>query len=143
MAVSSQKLLSSLPLQILLYFNIWFSCLYIFFSILFFIYKGHELPYPSGTIGWEVFFVIVVFFTDLLRIFQGIFGNKTEQTKPLLFFIILSVFVIFGNVYFLDQQVYVLHLDVILNSLSLSFVGLEILFAILAWVRFIRSNPFG
>ena len=79
------KIVSSLLLQILLYFNRWFVGLFVVLNIATFIYKGYYLPYPTRTpgIGIDVASVFLFAILEGFRIFTASLGNKTEQTTPL------------------------------------------------------------
>jgi len=73
------------------------------------------------------------------RIFFASKGNKTEQIPPLAWSIALSAPVLVAHTYFLRLQTYVLRLDVIINSISLVFIGLELILSITTFVGFYRS----
>ena len=45
---------SSLPLQILVYFDVYFSWLWFVLTLVLFIYKGDQFPYPSDILAAEV-----------------------------------------------------------------------------------------
>ena len=137
------KIVSSLLLQILLYFNRWFVGLFVVLNIATFIYKGYYLPYPTRTpgIGIDVASVVLFGILEGFRIFTASLGNKTEQTTPLGVGICLGLGSIMINVFFLVWQIYVLRLDVILNAISIAFIGLELILSIFAMVMF-QSGKF-
>lgn len=66
-------------------------------------------------------------------------GNKTEQIPPLFWSLLLSISVITANAYYIDMQTYVMRVDVILNVVSLSFVGLEFILSLIAMIYFSRN----
>jgi transmembrane protein 216 len=165
-----QSILSLLALEILLYFNWWYSMLYIFANIIVFAYKGtwvapfqkipvipsfsltfpfsfcsgphHSgfyLPYPPTALGWEVSFIFLYAIVEMIRLFQASKGNKTEQIRPLFWSLLLSISVIIANAYYIDMQTYVMRVDVILNVVSLSFVGLEFVLSLIAMIYFSRN----
>lgn len=94
----AEKSKSSVPLQMLLYYNAYYSPCYVLLSLLIFIYKGErlrrprpppaalprqpahgaasrcagsQLPYPDGTIGWEVAILAAYSIIESARIFEG------------------------------------------------------------------------
>ena len=138
------KIVSSLFLQILLYFNRWFVGLFVVLNIATFTYKGYYLPYPSRTpgLGIDVTSVFIFAILESFRIFTASLGNKTEQIPPLFISIFLGIGSVVMNVFFLEWQIYVLRIDVILNGISIAFIGLEILFCLVACVRFSKSGGF-
>ena len=171
-----QSILSLLALEILLYFNWWYSLLYILANILVFAYKGKfipfkfkkinydifkqptncetnifdillliifylgfYLPYPPTALGWEVSFIFLYAVVEMIRLFQASKGNKTEQIRPLFWSLLLSISVITANAYYIDMQTYVMRVDIILNVVSLSFVGLEFILSLIAMIYFSRN----
>ena len=60
---------SSLPLQIVVYFNHWWSVLYFVLNLVFFTYKGWKYPYVESAIAWEVTFVFLFAALDVVRLF--------------------------------------------------------------------------
>ena len=138
------KIVSSLPLQILLYFNRWFVGLFVVLNIVTFVYKGYYLPYPSRTpgLGIDVMSVFIFAILEGFRIFTASLGNKTEQIGPLLVSILLGIGSVVMNAFFLQWQIYVLRIDVILNGISIALIGLEVVFSIFAVIKFKNSNSF-
>jgi hypothetical protein len=126
-------------LQVLLYYNAWFSPCYVIATLLMFCYKAWELPYPSSTIGWEISFVCAYALVEAARLFEGWKGNLSETAGPMIVFLVFCLIAAGANMYFFQLQVFVLRLDQILNIVSLSFIGLEFLIGILAAVTFSRS----
>ena len=122
----NNRILSSLPLHILLYFNIWYDVLYVLINIIVFIYKGQALPYPPTRFGWELSFVFFFIIIEACRIYQGRWaclymmiiarnirvsiatkGNKTEQIAPIIWSVSISIPVVVLAVYFVSLQTYV------------------------------------
>mmetsp|Transcript_3065 Transcript_3065/g.7673 ORF Transcript_3065/g.7673 Transcript_3065/m.7673 type:complete len:143 (-) Transcript_3065:115-543(-) len=141
MPVAKQKVdflsKSSLPLQVLIFFNGCYVALWFLANIAIFIWKGVELPYPANRLGPEVFLIFAVVIVNVVRLFLGSKGNKTENRVLLIIFIVLSLFAALGNIFFIIFQTYVLRIEMVLNVISLVFIGLETLFAIFAMVRFV------
>jgi hypothetical protein len=63
--------LSSLPLQMLVYFEYYW--LYFFFAleILSYIYKGIALPYPSRYVGTDIPLLVLLCLSDFARLYIG------------------------------------------------------------------------
>jgi transmembrane protein 216 len=101
--------------------------------------SGFYLPYPPTALGWEVSFIFLYAIVEMIRLFQASKGNKTEQIRPLFWSLLLSISVIIANAYYIDMQTYVMRVDVILNVVSLSFVGLEFVLSLIAMIYFSRN----
>uniref|UniRef100_A0A8D3A2Y8 Transmembrane protein 216 n=1 Tax=Scophthalmus maximus TaxID=52904 RepID=A0A8D3A2Y8_SCOMX len=79
MAPGNQPILSSTPLQVLLYLNCWYFAAFYLAEILMFIYKGISLPYPSENLVLDVVLLLVFLGLEMLRIFYGWKGNLCES----------------------------------------------------------------
>ena len=135
-------MLSSLPLQILFYFNGWWDVIFTILMSVFFIWKGNNLPYPAelqSLLGLEVAMVFVLGLLEWARLFLGSQGNKTEQVGPLVWMFFLSLPAAVANVYYLHLQIYVTRVDLVVNIVSLVFIGLELLLALLTIITFAKS----
>ena len=100
-------MLSSLPLQILFFFNGWYDVAYTLAMAALFAWKGTVLPYPDelrGMLGLEVAIVFMLAIIEYARIFLGTKGNKTEQAGPLIMSLLLSLPTLTGAAYFLRLQ---------------------------------------
>ena len=135
-------ILSSLPLQILLFFNEAYRFLFFVLMLSGFIYKNNHFMYSDGVFGTEVFFLFAYFILDFGRGFQASKGNKTEQVGPLAISGILSVGVVMLHIYFFELQAYVLKLDRILNGIGVVFIALETLLMIFTSLTFYRDSNF-
>ncbi|GBF88318.1 transmembrane protein [Raphidocelis subcapitata] len=135
----ARPVLTSLPLQVFIYFGGWWDALFWVLSVALFIYKGLALPYPPGRFAAEFTFVWLWLLVEPGRLFLGSKGNKTEQPGPLLFSLLLAVPIVAFLVYHVKFQTYVLKLEVLLNAISLSFLGLQVLLGCLATARFVGA----
>lgn len=118
---------------------------------------GLVLPYPDGTLGWEISFLVVYSIIEAARLFEGAFsfaspsrsqgrcvltprcslsryfwttgkkGNLSEQAAPMSMFLLFSILVACVHFYFFQWQVFVLKLDRLLNTICFVFVGLEVI----------------
>jgi transmembrane protein 216 len=137
-------MLSSLPLQILFFFNGWYDVAFTIAMSSLYAWKGSTLPYPDELrpmLGLEVAIVFLLAIIEYARIFLGTKGNKTEQSGPLLMSLVLGVPAMIANVYFLRLQIYVTRADLVLNAISIAFVGLEILLSMLTIITFAKAPP--
>merc|ERR1711907_729155 len=92
---------SSLPLEILLYFNKWYNVVYFILMTVMLIYKiAIDLPYPhNGFIALEWCLLVLYGFIEYFRLFMGSKGNLTRRALPVVFFLILSAVAITANFY--------------------------------------------
>ncbi|CAH1794529.1 unnamed protein product [Owenia fusiformis] len=137
-----QAIRSSLPYQILLYCNGWYYGLFFIAEILIFIYKGETLPFPPSALGGEVTLLFILAGIEAIRIFFGQKGNLTERMVAVVLCIALSIPSLFGALYFLLWQTYVLRIEVILSAIQLAFLGLELIFGVISVVTFARAAPY-
>ena len=109
-------MLSSLPLQILFFFNGWYDAAFTIAMAALYAWKGSTLPYPDELrpmLGLEVAIVFLLAIIEYARIFLGTKGNKTEQPGPLLMSLGLGVPSMIAYVYFLRLQIYVTRADLV------------------------------
>jgi len=135
-------MLSSLPLQILFFFNGWYDVAYTIAMSLLFAWKGTNLPYPDelrDMLGLEVAIIFLLAIIEYARIFLGTKGNKTEQAGPLVMSLVLCLPALTGFAYFLRLQIYVTRADLVLNGISMAFVGLELLLSLLTIITFVKA----
>ncbi|KAI9521291.1 hypothetical protein NQZ68_007605 [Dissostichus eleginoides] len=142
MAPGSQPILSSTPLQVLLYLNIWYFAAFYLAEILMFIYKGIILPYPSDNLVLDVVLLLLFLGLETLRIFYGWKGNLCERSLASCasLFILLPCTAL--AVYFLLLQTFVLRLEFILSAVLLLFYALEFLLGLLSLSSFSRSKVY-
>eukprot|EP00742_Colponemidia_sp_Colp-10_P012143 GILJ01013590.1.p1 GENE.GILJ01013590.1~~GILJ01013590.1.p1 ORF type:complete len:141 (+),score=5.20 GILJ01013590.1:47-469(+) len=130
------KVLSSLPLQMFIYFHGWYSIFFFFVNILLFIYKGVGMPYPANNLGWEITFIFIYAVVQWIRLFLGSKGNKTEQSSSLAWFLGLSVPLILIHAFYMRLQIYVLRADTIINVASFIFLAAEVFLGIITLIVF-------
>lgn len=68
---------------------------------------GHVLPFPAHSWGAEFFLVWVLLPLEASRLFFGMQGNLTEQTRPLVLFVLFTVASFMVYLFFLLWQTYV------------------------------------
>eukprot|EP00735_Rhodelphis_limneticus_P008248 TRINITY_DN21106_c0_g1::TRINITY_DN21106_c0_g1_i1::g.23326::m.23326 TRINITY_DN21106_c0_g1::TRINITY_DN21106_c0_g1_i1::g.23326 ORF type:complete len:144 (-),score=-6.13,sp/Q9P0N5/TM216_HUMAN/37.23/6e-20,Transmemb_17/PF09799.4/2.4e-27,YMF19/PF02326.10/29,YMF19/PF02326.10/11 TRINITY_DN21106_c0_g1_i1:62-493(-) len=133
------RILSSAPLQILIYFNGWYSPIYFILTLLMLIYKGNKFTYPSQPYGFEVAFIVIYVFIEYARLVIGSRGNRLEAVSSMLWFLLLSGPILFLHFYFLLMQTYVLRLDEVLGAIGVFFVGLQCLLGTFVMMTFRRG----
>jgi transmembrane protein 216 len=106
------------------------------------IFKVVNLPYPTGTVLSEFLLLLFLCCTEYVRLFLGRKGNLTERSLVLLVSEGLTVPSIFGVLYFLLWQTYVLRLEVVLCAIQLTLQGLELAVALLCLVKFYKSGTY-
>ncbi|CAM9530293.1 unnamed protein product [Ectocarpus sp. 6 AP-2014] len=134
-----RAILSSLPLEVLLYFNQWFSSCFFALTVSTYAYKGWRYYYPSWALELEVSLTILYGVVEMMRLFLASKGNKAEQINPLAMSLGLAVPVILLYAFSLALQTYVLRLDVIMAVIGLVFVGLEGLLSVGTAVSFYHA----
>ncbi|XP_040903581.1 transmembrane protein 216 [Toxotes jaculatrix] len=142
MAPGSQPILSSTPLQVLLYLNSWYFAAFYLAEILMFIYKGILLPYPSDNLVLDVMLLVIFLGLETLRIFYGVKGNLCERSLALCVSLFILVPCAALAVYYLLLQTFVLRLEFILSTVLLCFYGLEFLLGLLSVSAFSRSKVY-
>ncbi|PSN39924.1 Transmembrane protein 216 [Blattella germanica] len=106
------------------------------------LFKATNLPYPTGTIVSEYILLVFLCCVESMRIFLGRKGNLTERSFSVLMSIALTVPSVFGVLYFLIWQTYVLRLEVVLCAIQLTLQGFELALALLCLVTFYKSGTY-
>ena len=143
-AMAKNSVLSSLPLEMLFFFNRWYDPVYRIIMLAVFIWKGTWLPYPSdmrSLLGLEIAMVFILCIIEQARLFLGSSGNKTETVGPLAWCLALSLPALVGYVYFMRLQIFVTRLDLVINAIGVGFVGLEIILGVFTVVTFVKARP--
>nr|XP_040029706.1 transmembrane protein 216 isoform X1 [Gasterosteus aculeatus aculeatus] len=140
MAVGSQLIRSSTPLQVLFYLNSWYFAAFYLAEVLMFIYKGNSLPYPSDNLVLDVVLLVLFLGLEMLRIFYGWKGNLCESSLASCAALLVLLPCAALAVYFLLLQTYVLRLEFILGAVLLCFYGRELLLGLLSIYTFSRFS---
>lgn len=101
-------MLSSLPLQVCLYFNGWYDAFFTIIMCVLYIWKANALPYPAelhGMLALEIVIVFILAGIEWARLFLATKGNKTERAGPLIMSTVLSIPSGVAFAYFLTLQV--------------------------------------
>ncbi|XP_018411550.1 PREDICTED: transmembrane protein 80 [Nanorana parkeri] len=134
----SSMVLSSVPLQILLYVNVVYYVFYFLATLLMIIYKSQVFSYPDSNLALDLGLLFLMAIIESLRLYMGTMGNLTEAELPLgssLFFTIGNVLL---SVYFLVWETYILRADLIINGILLILYGLEAILEIFTIATFFR-----
>ncbi|XP_053304703.1 transmembrane protein 80 [Spea bombifrons] len=134
----SSVLLSSIPLQILLYLNAAYYIFYFLATLLLIIYKSQVFSYPDSNLALDLGLLFVMAVLESVRIYLGTKGNLTEEELPLGFSLILTAANVILCVYFLVWETYILRADVIINAILLVFYGLEVILELFTIAAFFR-----
>ncbi|PRP77017.1 putative transmembrane protein [Planoprotostelium fungivorum] len=146
--------LSSLPFQILLFFNRWFSVAYVILEISILIWKKFQMPYPGTSFAGEICFLFLYMPIEAIRNFlgeinahhclalmpEGTRGNKLIDNRSLVAFIFLSIPSSLCYAYFLRWQIYVLTVDVALNCIGIGINGIQALICFGCMIIFARTR---
>ncbi|XP_050174711.1 transmembrane protein 17B-like [Myiozetetes cayanensis] len=128
----AHEVLASLPLQVMLYFNVYYFPVWCLAEGMMLQLKYHLLP-------WHYQFLLVTAFLILSlsegsRLYLGYLGNLQEKVPELAGFLLLSFLIQLPLLLFLltDSQVIHLPLEMPMHSLFLAFLLAEIVAAFLA-----------
>ncbi len=93
------------------------------------------LTYPPFSYELEVFGIFPLFILEASRVFLFSKGNKTEESLPAIISIIFSLFSIGAFLYYCNWQTYVMIIDIAVNSISLIFIGVQLITGTLFLIR--------
>ncbi|XP_069757738.1 transmembrane protein 80-like isoform X2 [Narcine bancroftii] len=136
--VNSTTVLSSIPLQMIYYFNIFYFIFYILATFLMVIYKSQVFTFPGGYLALDLVLLILMIILEVTRLYHGFKGNLTEETVPIVINLVLTIGSMLLSLYYLLWQTYVLKADVIMNAILLIIYGLEEILDIIAVSSFAR-----
>uniref|UniRef100_UPI003AB0B0EC transmembrane protein 216 n=1 Tax=Centroberyx gerrardi TaxID=166262 RepID=UPI003AB0B0EC len=142
MASGRQPILSSAPLQVLLYLNSWYFAAFFLAEVLMFVYKGVLLPYPSDNLVLDVVLLLLFLGLESLRIFYAWKGNLCERSLASSLSLLVLLPCAALAVYYLLLQTFVLRLEFLLCCVLLCFHSLELLLGLLGLSAFSRSKVY-
>ncbi len=122
---------SSLPFEVLLYFNNYYFFVFVFCECILYFFKVTHLPYSSDAILVDC--LVFKFFCSiqLCRIQAGRKGNLTGKNTQIVISLLLIVPSVVGLLYIILIQLKVLRLEIILCYVEMAFEFLEFLFGVL------------
>ena len=103
---------------------------YMFLMIICYIVKGYKLTYAPHTLSVEIVCLFFSFVFQLIRFYVGRLGNRSEQSKYVIFFCLFTLFPFFSYVYYLLLQTYVLKFELIINGLGIFFTVFEFILSL-------------
>lgn len=104
--------------------------------------SGVTLPYPNRNFAAEFTFHFLWLLVEPARIFLMTKGNKTEQSGPLVYSLLLTLPVVGYYVYFIAFQTYVLKIDQLLHGVALGFLGMQDLLGLTSSFRFMNAAKY-
>jgi len=131
---------SSLPLQMLIYFNWHFVLFYFWINLALLTFKAARYYYPGSYLGWDIVIIFLYAIVEGTRLLFASKGNKTSQIAPLLTSIILTLPIIVMHAYYIELQTYVLRVDVVINSIAFFMLGSEFFISIFVLISFIIAS---
>ncbi|XP_041879976.1 transmembrane protein 17B-like isoform X2 [Corvus kubaryi] len=128
----AHEVLSSLPLQVMLYFNVYYFPVWCLAEGIMLHLKYHLLPWHYQLLLVTAFLILSL--AEGSRLYLGYLGNLQEKVPELAGFLLLSFLIQLPLLLFLltDSQVIHLPLEVPMHSLFLAFLLIEIVAAFLA-----------
>ncbi|KAI1895929.1 hypothetical protein AGOR_G00111830 [Albula goreensis] len=132
----TSTVLSSVPLQLLLYLSAIYFLFYFLSTLCMIIYKSQVLSYPDGNLTLDLCLLLLMAALELLRLYWGVRGNLQESEKFVGGSLALTGVTVLLSVYFLLWQSYVLRADVIINAVLLGLHLLAALMGLIALARF-------
>lgn len=131
------ELSSSLPLQIILYYNMLYSCVWFFLFAACWGYKNSRAK--KGDL-WTGYMFICASVIEAIRLWMGYDGNLNEKVADVSGFFILCWVKIGFSLFFITGQYLALPLDSAINILMVFFDLAGIVFGYLATKTLIRSQ---
>mmetsp|Transcript_24702 Transcript_24702/g.56804 ORF Transcript_24702/g.56804 Transcript_24702/m.56804 type:complete len:176 (-) Transcript_24702:843-1370(-) len=132
--------LSSLPLQVSLFFHCHLLALWSVFYVGIAAWKHRALYYPNSAFAWEAAAAVACATTEASCIDLATRGNLTERTDPLVWGAFLAVPAALGHVFFTVWQTYVLRIDIVVNGIMLVFISFEFLMSIATFLSFRKKD---
>uniref|UniRef100_UPI00398EE369 transmembrane protein 80-like isoform X2 n=1 Tax=Pristiophorus japonicus TaxID=55135 RepID=UPI00398EE369 len=140
--MKSNAVLSSIPLQMVHYFNVFYYTFYFLATFLMVIYKSQVFSFPAGNLTLDLVLLILMVTLEVTRLYHGFKGNLTEEAVPVVISLVLTIGSVMLSLYFLLWQTYVLKADVIINAILLVTYGLEGILDVIAVSAFARLYLF-
>lgn len=139
-SLQAKQTQSSLPLQMLIYFNWHYIVFYFWINLALLTFKAARYYYPGTYLGWDIVIIFLYAIVEAVRLLFASKGNKTSQTGPLLVSLILTPGIIVLHAYYIELQTYVLRVDVVINAIAFFMLGAEFIIGIFVLISFIIAN---
>ena len=131
-----KPILSSLYLEIFVYFSWQFGVFFSLLNVGLFTFKAVEYYYPSEWLGWDLTSIFLYVGFESLRLILLSKGNKTASVMPVLVGLILSGCIAALHGYYLNLQTYVLRVDIVINAIGLALVIAEFILGTIQLITF-------
>jgi hypothetical protein len=103
---------------------------YMFLMLICYTVKSYKLVYPPNTMSVEIICLFFSFAFQLMRFYIGKLGNRSEQSKYVIYFCLFTIFPFFSYVYYLLLQTYVFKFELIINGLGIFFTCFEFILSL-------------
>lgn len=134
---SSSKMLSSVPLQMLLQLSRLYYTLYFLATLLMIAYKSQVFSYPHNYLVLDLALLLLMGIVEAARLYLGTKGNLTEAEAPLAISLALTAGSGLLAAYFLLWQTLVLWMDSVLSATLLVLHGLEAVLQVVVIAAFV------
>ncbi|XP_006893409.1 PREDICTED: protein SOGA2-like [Elephantulus edwardii] len=122
---ASSTMLSSVPLQALLWLSGAYQAFYFLTTLLLLLYKTQEFSYPQDRLALDLALLVTMGVLETAGLFLGTKGNLTEAEGLLATSLLLTVGSALLTAYFLRWQTLVLWADTALGAMRLALHSLE------------------
>ena len=126
----------SIPLLSINFYESIFLLIWTFLSIALLIFKSQKYPLPTYAVNIEGGIIGMFILTQVIRYFTVEKGVVDKDPKSIVFYIIMTVFIIPQYVFFLRLQTYVLLVEVVINWIGIAFSIMQIGLGIWVWKVF-------
>lgn len=134
---------SSLPVQVLIFFNWHFMAFFFFINLGLFTYKSAKYYYPSYYLGWDITIDFLYAIVESTRLLLASKANKTASASAMSFSLLLGLPILVTHSYLITLQTYVLRVDIVINAIAFILVGLEMIACALTLSQiFLASRKF-
>ena len=99
-------------------------------------YKRTSLKYPPDVWEIELATIFMFGFSQIMRLYQGMLGNKSESWDMVLMFQIASIGTGFMLIYFAFFQTYCVLIEILLTVVLIGLHAIEFIQSLLAICRF-------
>jgi hypothetical protein len=131
---------SSLPLQVLIFFNWHFMTFFFLLNLALFTYKSINFYYPTDYLGWDITIAFLYAIVESCRLLLVSKANKTSQMDGMFWSLVLGCPIIVAHAYLIALQTYVLRVDLVINSIAFVVVGIEMIVGFIAYSQFFMAS---
>ncbi|KAM4847050.1 transmembrane protein 80 isoform 2-T2 [Thomomys bottae] len=137
---SSDDVLPSVPLQMLLHLSVLYSALYFVASLLVMVYKSQAFGYPRNCLVLDLTLLLLLGILEGARLYLGMKGNLLQAEVELATSLALTAGGSILSVHFMLWQTLVLWVDQILSTTLLALHSLEAALQLAALTAFLRRS---